>query len=258
MFKAKCATRRILRLTFRLTFCTFSIFCIHFEAQHTRTHTLDKKTTNSQKWEIVLKISFKFFSLSCLTIMYVCCYNLITLKLNTHKIRRLVPRFPCGSMAQYKFYSPVLSHWQTHSHCGRVHRSHVPERAAARPSYPKPLITSCLFLFQCTQGTKGLLESAALSPLLATSCPQGKPQTAQTSPGDSPIVNSDPSRERSTNCGTVRTDASLPRHGKSRSKKGKREALHIPNPAFDDPVPPPALDGGSKPRGGRAILPPLH
>lgn len=133
MFKANCATRRILRSTFRLTFCTFSIFCIHFEAQHARTHTLDKKTINSQKWEIVLEISFHFFSLSCLAIMYVCCYNLITLKLNTRKIRRLVPRFPCGSMARYNFYSPVLSHWQTHSHCGRVRRSHLPERAAARP-----------------------------------------------------------------------------------------------------------------------------
>lgn len=108
---------------------------------------------------------------------------------------------------------------------------------------------------QCTQGTKGLLESAALSPLLATSCPQGKPQTAQTSPGDSPMVNSDPSRELSTNCGGVRADASPPPHGKSRSKKCKRGPLQIPNPAFQDPVP---LDVGSKPKGGGAIFTSLH
>lgn len=134
MFKAKCATRRILRLTFRLTFCTFSIFCIHFEAQHARTHThTGQKEHQQSKMGNSVKNILSFFSLSCLAIMYVCCCNLITLKLNTHKIRRLVPRFPCGSMAQYNFYSPVLSHWQTHSHCGRVHRSHLPERAAARP-----------------------------------------------------------------------------------------------------------------------------
>lgn len=104
---------------------------------------------------------------------------------------------------------------------------------------PLPLI--CLVPPQCTQGTKGLLESATRSPLLPTSCPQGKPQTARTCPGSSPAVNSDLSRELSANCGARHTagsqsDASPPRHGKSGLQKNKRAALHIPNPAFDDPV----------------------
>ncbi|GLD55994.1 palmitoyltransferase ZDHHC18-like isoform X2 [Lates japonicus] len=54
---------------------------------------------------------------------------------------------------------------------------------------------------ECTQGTKGLLESATLPPLLSTSCPQGKPQTAHTCPDSSPAVNSDPSPELSMGCG---------------------------------------------------------
>lgn len=97
------------------------------------------------------------------------------------------------------------------------------------------LISSCLFFLltlpflappQCTQGTKGLLESATLSPLLSTSCPQGKPQTAQTCPDNSPATNPDPSPELSERCGVRRTasstgDTSSPRHAKTRSKKSK-------------------------------------
>ncbi|XP_008297267.1 palmitoyltransferase ZDHHC18-like [Stegastes partitus] len=119
----------------------------------------------------------------------------------------------------------------------------------------------------CTQGTKGLLESAALSPLLSTSCPQGKPQTAHPCPdSSSPAANSDPSPELSTGCGAHHTasshgDASPPRHTKTRSKKCKRAALHIPNPAFDVPVSPTSPDTGpgSKARGHKgASFAPLH
>ncbi|XP_041665156.1 palmitoyltransferase ZDHHC18-B-like [Cheilinus undulatus] len=118
----------------------------------------------------------------------------------------------------------------------------------------------------CTQGTKGLLESATRSPLISTSCPQGKPQTAHTCPDTGPALNSDPSPEISTSCGarhtaSSRRDHSPPHHTKTRSKKSKREALHIPNPAFDVPVSPTSLDTdpSSKPRGHKgASFAPLH
>ncbi|XP_023268990.1 palmitoyltransferase ZDHHC18-like [Seriola lalandi dorsalis] len=102
----------------------------------------------------------------------------------------------------------------------------------------------------CTQGTKGLLESATLPPLLSTSCPQGKPQTAHTCPDSSPAVNSDPSPELSVSCGARHAasspgDASPSRHSKACSKKSKRAALHIPNPAFDIPVSPTSPDAAS-------------
>uniref|UniRef100_A0A8D3BFJ6 Palmitoyltransferase n=1 Tax=Scophthalmus maximus TaxID=52904 RepID=A0A8D3BFJ6_SCOMX len=103
----------------------------------------------------------------------------------------------------------------------------------------------------CTQGTKGLLESASLPPLLSTSCPQGKPQTAHTCPdNNSPAVNSDPSPELSMSCGARRAaspqgDGSPSHHTKTRWKKSKRAALHVPNPAFDVPVSPTSPDAAS-------------
>ncbi|KAK2830059.1 hypothetical protein Q5P01_017990 [Channa striata] len=117
----------------------------------------------------------------------------------------------------------------------------------------------------CTQGTKGLLESATLPPLLSTSCPQGKPQTAQTC-ADSPAVSSDLSPELSKSCG-VRHPSSFtgatpsPSHPKNCSKKSKHAALHIPNPAFDDPLTPTSSDAGSssKARGHQGdSITPLH
>ncbi|XP_005752652.1 palmitoyltransferase ZDHHC18-like isoform X2 [Pundamilia nyererei] len=118
----------------------------------------------------------------------------------------------------------------------------------------------------CTQGTKGLLESAALSPLLSTSCPQGKPQNAHSCPETSPALNSDPTSEFSKGCRGNHTssshdDTSRPRHTKARSKKCRREALHIPNPAFDVPVSPTSPDAApdSKARSHKGgSLTPLH
>ncbi|XP_042292509.1 palmitoyltransferase ZDHHC18-B isoform X1 [Thunnus albacares] len=106
----------------------------------------------------------------------------------------------------------------------------------------------------CTQGTKGLLESATRSPLLSTPCPQGKPQSAHTCPDNSPTVNSDPSPELSTSCGARHTtrssgDSSPPCHTKTWSKKSKRADLHIPNPAFDDPASPTSPDAGPSSKG---------
>lgn len=133
------------------------------------------------------------------------------------------------------------------------------------------LISSRLFFLsflvppQCTQGTKGLLESATLSPL-STSCPQGKPQTAHTCPDNSPTVISDPSPELSTSCGARHTtssqgDTSPPRPTKTRSKKSKRAALHSPNPAFDVPATPTSPDAGPSSKAGGhkgASFAPLH
>ncbi|XP_026204468.1 palmitoyltransferase ZDHHC18b isoform X2 [Anabas testudineus] len=116
----------------------------------------------------------------------------------------------------------------------------------------------------CTQGTKGLLESATLSPLLSTSCPQGKPQTGPTCPDNSPAT--DPSPELSGSCGVRHAasstgDTSSPRHTKTGSRKSKQAALHIPNPTFDVPVSPTSSNTGpsSKDRGHKgASFTPLH
>ncbi|CAJ1083579.1 palmitoyltransferase ZDHHC18b [Xyrichtys novacula] len=118
----------------------------------------------------------------------------------------------------------------------------------------------------CTQGTKGLLESATRSPLITTSCPQGKPQAAHTCPDISPAMNSDPSPEVSTSCGARHImishgDTSPQRHTKTRSKRSKRAALHIPNPAFDVPVSPTSPDAGLGSKSGAhkgASFAPLH
>ncbi|XP_038580500.1 palmitoyltransferase ZDHHC18b [Micropterus salmoides] len=118
----------------------------------------------------------------------------------------------------------------------------------------------------CTQGTKDLLESATHSPLLSTSCPQGKPQTTHTCPDNSTALNTDPSPELSTSCGarniaSYQGNTSPSRHAKTRSKKSKRAALHIPNPASDVPVSPTSPDTGpsSKARGHQgAAFDPLH
>ncbi|KAF7649693.1 hypothetical protein LDENG_00137570 [Lucifuga dentata] len=116
----------------------------------------------------------------------------------------------------------------------------------------------------CTQGTKGLLESATRSPLLSASCPQGKSQTAHICPDNSPVVNSDPSAEVS--CGARHAasstgSASPPHQAKTRSKQIKRSALRVPNPPIDVSTSPtsPDLDPSSKARGRKgSSLAPLH
>ncbi|XP_035537362.1 palmitoyltransferase ZDHHC18b [Morone saxatilis] len=136
----------------------------------------------------------------------------------------------------------------------------------AGPDIELPTLATKSEINVCTQGTKGLLESATRSPLLSTSCPQGKPQTAHSCPDNSPTVNSDPSPELSARCGSRHTassqgDTSPRRHTKCRSKKSKRAALHIPNPAFDVPVSPTSPDAGpsSEARGHKGVsFSPLH
>lgn len=112
---------------------------------------------------------------------------------------------------------------------------------------------------QCVQGPKGLLESAALTPLLATSCPQGKPQTALPFPESISALNSDPSLELSQRCGGTHHNSktygstSPPLPTKSRLHKHKRASSHSPRPTFDDHVTPSSHDGNhcSAARGHR-------
>ncbi|XP_043994183.1 palmitoyltransferase ZDHHC18-B-like isoform X2 [Gambusia affinis] len=111
----------------------------------------------------------------------------------------------------------------------------------------------------CVQGPKGLLESAALTPLLATSCPQGKPQTALPFPESISALNSDPSLELSQRCGGTHHNSktygstSPPLPTKGRLHKHKRASSHSPRPTFDDHVTPSSHDGNhcSAARGHR-------
>ncbi|XP_046875246.1 palmitoyltransferase ZDHHC18-B isoform X1 [Hypomesus transpacificus] len=102
----------------------------------------------------------------------------------------------------------------------------------------------------CTQGTKGLLETATRSPLLSTPCPQGKPQNTPVGLDGTPAESSDHLAENPLSCGTRNaTTSPLPnkslRQAKSRSKRGsKQAALHIPNPAYNVPSPPASPDLG--------------
>ncbi|MEQ2165748.1 hypothetical protein GOODEAATRI_020357 [Goodea atripinnis] len=106
----------------------------------------------------------------------------------------------------------------------------------------------------CTQGTKGLLESAALSPLLATSCPQGKPQTALSCPDNSPALKSDPSLELSQRRGQAHPNSktygstSPPLRTNTGLHKHKRAASHTARVTFDSHVSPDG-DHGSKAGG---------
>lgn len=163
--------------------------------------------------------------------------------------------------------TPSLELWSILHSCCWIYRSALTLLFSLLTSPTHPFFPFSFFMPpQCTQGTKGLLESATRPPLLSTSCPQGKPQTAHTCPDNSPTVNSDPSPELSTSCGARHTASSRghtspPRHSKSRSKKSKRAALHISNPAYDAPVSPSSPDAGpkSKARGHEgASFSPLH
>ncbi|XP_054620452.1 palmitoyltransferase ZDHHC18-B-like isoform X1 [Dunckerocampus dactyliophorus] len=92
----------------------------------------------------------------------------------------------------------------------------------------------------CKHGAKGLLESTTHTPLLSSSCPHGKPQSA-----NSPAVNSDVSAGLSRNCGSHKpSNTSDIRPNKTKSKKttNKKAASPLPNPAFD--VQASSLDGG--------------
>ncbi|XP_040044523.2 palmitoyltransferase ZDHHC18-B [Gasterosteus aculeatus] len=101
----------------------------------------------------------------------------------------------------------------------------------------------------CTQGTKGLLESATIPPLLSASCPQGKPHSARSCPDKGPAVNPDP--ELPTSCGRRPAAGSPPaRHAKARAKKSKRAAQCVPNPSLDGPVSPASPDAGPGSQAG--------
>ncbi|XP_024118266.1 palmitoyltransferase ZDHHC18 isoform X2 [Oryzias melastigma] len=104
----------------------------------------------------------------------------------------------------------------------------------------------------CSQGTKGLLESAALSPLLSTSCPQGKAQAALLGPERHSAADSEPSLQFSKGCRAQHsagsqgnTSSTRHTHHKSHSKKHKQAALNISNPTCPDSAPS-SKDGGHR------------
>lgn len=87
-----------------------------------------------------------------------------------------------------------------------------------------PVLTTKNEINVCTQGTKDLLESAARSPLLSSSCPQGKPQ---------------PSSDNHHHL-TINTEPSVcPRSPpQRRSKSHHKRKKHTHYPKFEDPVSP--------------------
>lgn len=104
---------------------------------------------------------------------------------------------------------------------------------------------------KCTQGTKGLLESAARSPLLSSSCPQGKPQPTQAYADNHLTVKEEPSNICATAHSTAhsspprqtKTLSSPPRRTKTHSsRKKKLSTLQVPNPGFADAAPPTSTD----------------
>ncbi|XP_033831219.1 palmitoyltransferase ZDHHC18-B-like [Periophthalmus magnuspinnatus] len=115
-----------------------------------------------------------------------------------------------------------------------------------------PVLTTKNEINMCTQGTKGLLESAARSPLLSSSCPQGKPQSRHTCSDIRLSVQTHPATELSNICPAppqsspplqTNTHTSPPQRTKNHSSKRKKHtALHMPNSGFEDPVPPTSVE----------------
>ncbi|XP_055013587.1 palmitoyltransferase ZDHHC18-B-like [Boleophthalmus pectinirostris] len=115
-----------------------------------------------------------------------------------------------------------------------------------------PALTTKNEINVCTQGTKVLLESAARSPLLSSSCPQGKSQSVHTCSDNHLTVHADPAPELS-NISPVPAQASPPRQIKTHtsppqrtkthsSKRKKHTALHMPNSSLEDPAPPTSVE----------------
>ncbi|XP_042631965.1 palmitoyltransferase ZDHHC18-B isoform X1 [Cyprinus carpio] len=90
----------------------------------------------------------------------------------------------------------------------------------------------------CTQGTKGLLESASRSPLLTSSCPQAKPQAVlETLPE---IVPSPAPEPHKTTEGRQSTSTPHKHHSHHRTKaKQSTHHTHIPTPKTSNSSPRP-------------------
>lgn len=147
-------------------------------------------------------------------------------------------------------------------------RGFLPEDGCVQTAagdFELPVVTTDNDINVCTQGTKGLLESAARSPLLSSSCQQGKPQPERSSTNSHLIVNSDRSPELSNICATThstahsspphrtKTHSSPPRRTKPHSspphrtkahssRKKRHSTLAIPNPGLEDAAPPTSAD----------------
>ncbi|KAK7898812.1 hypothetical protein WMY93_019665 [Mugilogobius chulae] len=115
-----------------------------------------------------------------------------------------------------------------------------------------PALTTKNEINVCTQGTKDLLESAARSPLLASSCPQGKPQSVQTYSDNRLTVHPPPAQELSNMCPAPpqssapcqnKTHTSPPQQTKTQSSKRKKHAaLHTLNSDIEAPAAPTSVD----------------
>ncbi|XP_056336120.1 palmitoyltransferase ZDHHC18-B isoform X1 [Danio aesculapii] len=89
----------------------------------------------------------------------------------------------------------------------------------------------------CTQGTKGLLETASRSPLLTSSCPQAKPQATPAMLEPLPEIVPSPALEQpKTSTGRQATSTPHKHHSHHRSK-GKQAAHHTHKTTNSSPRP---------------------
>ncbi|XP_020563030.1 palmitoyltransferase ZDHHC18 isoform X1 [Oryzias latipes] len=167
--------------------------------------------------------------------------------------------------------SNPFSHRNVFVNCGSVLCTPLPpsliDRRGFLPEEEEPAQTCCTDVQLpasanntqrkvCSQGRKGLLESAAPSPLQSTSCPQGEPQTVPPGPRRPSPADSEPTRQASNGCRAQHSagsqgNASSARHShhKSRMKKHKEAALSISNPTSHGPVAPTCPDSVPTSRG---------
>uniref|UniRef100_A0AAV2K5Z0 Palmitoyltransferase n=1 Tax=Knipowitschia caucasica TaxID=637954 RepID=A0AAV2K5Z0_KNICA len=132
-----------------------------------------------------------------------------------------------------------------------------------------PVVSTKTEINVCAQGTKGLLESAARSPLLSSSCPQGKPHSCpdnhltvlphpapqsaniqpappgSSAPHRTKTHNSPPQRTKTHGSPPQRTKthSSPPQRTKTHSsKRRKHTETHTSNSGLEDIAPPTSVD----------------
>ncbi len=83
---------------------------------------------------------------------------------------------------------------------------------------------------QCTQGTKGLLETASRSPLLTSSCPQAKPQAVPAVLETLPEIVPSPAPEPPKTAGGRQSTNTPHKHHSHHISKAKQTTHHTHNP----------------------------